>query len=371
MNINEIRFIEDDPHNFVINDTPNKLNEERFNTIRRSLYSNYVLVTEDLFPDISKSIDNTKEKIPLNTNFEVFIQPSATPQSLSITLGSENNLAVVLTSSLIDLLNNIELQFVLGHEIGHHIFGHYKYPQPEDSESEHDYLQSLYLSRCAEISADRLGFLACPSLDDAILGIIKIASGLSKKHIRVDFSSYINQLKHNKNIKSYKDQVFNTHPIFPLRARALIWFSMSERFYKLSQKNESAPIRHDQLENMVQKDLHDVSDKLFLDKENDLINNALLWGSLKLAIADNVIAKKDQKYIKEHLPPILVDKAIKFLKGSPSKANKIIEERLRDSLKAIEKIRKSKKEFLQSEINSIAQKLDADPKHIKDILKNS
>jgi len=267
------------------------------------------------------------------------------------------------------LLNNVELQFVLGHEIAHHIFGHYKYPKPEDSESEHDYLQSLYLSRCAEISADRLGFLACPSLEDAILGIIKIASGLSKEHIRVDISSYINQLKHNKNIKSYKDQIFNTHPIFPLRARALIWFSMSERFYKISRKNESAPLRHDKLENMVQKDLHEISDKLFVDRESNLLNNTLLWASLKLAIADNKLAKEDQIYIKEHLPDVLVDKAINFLKSAPNNASNIINERFKESLNAIAKIRKSKKVKLLSEINTIANKLGVSTNNIDNILK--
>lgn len=366
MDISQIRFIDDDPANYLFNEVSKNGSEEYLNRLKRSIFSSCILITEDLFPGISGSIEKTNNRLQLDINFEVFIQPNASFQSLSIPFESQKQLAIIITSSLINLLNQVELQFVLGHEIAHKVFKHFKYPAPEIAINEYDFLQSLYLSRCAEISADRLGLLACGSLDDAILGMIKISSGLSREHLRADISSYISQLKKNKDIDSYKDQVFNTHPIFPLRARALIWFSMSERYYELSQNNKSAPITHEQLETMIRKDFYEISDKLFIDKETELINNALLWASLKLALADNVIAKEDQILIKQHVPTILVDKAINFLKQSSTNAKKMIEDRLKESLNSISNIRKSKKIQFDSEINKIAKKFDTNLNDIKD-----
>ena len=216
---------------------------------------------------------------------------------------------------------------MLGHELGHYFFRHYRYPKPEEAVNEIDYLRRVYLSRCAEISADRVGFLACPSLDDAMLAIIKVASGLSEQHIKLNTSSYIKQLRKVKSLKGYIDNAYSAHPIFPLRMRSLLWFSMSEPYYLFSNSSEIPPLNRQQLEKMVSKDLGDISDKLLFEKENELLTNLLLWAIMKLAISHKKLTKQDQTIIKEHLPPDIVDKAVNFLKDYSSIANEIVDKK--------------------------------------------
>ena len=65
---------------------------------------------------------------------------------------------IILTSRLIELLNEKELMFVIGHEVAHYIYQHSIYPNPNTEENEITKLNILNLSRAAEISADRIGF---------------------------------------------------------------------------------------------------------------------------------------------------------------------------------------------------------------------
>ena len=78
-------------------------------------------------------------------------------------------------------MNEDEVAFVIGHEIGHAIFEHHKLPvhgilANDDRLKPQDTLQVLRWSRMAEISADRVGLIGCQSLQHAFGAKIVLSS---------------------------------------------------------------------------------------------------------------------------------------------------------------------------------------------------
>ena len=78
---------------------------------------------------------------------------------------AQGSYAVFLNAGIINLMEEEELKFVIGHELGHLKFEHHKIiKQPGKSISPAFTLRLFEHSRYAEISADRCGYIACDSL---------------------------------------------------------------------------------------------------------------------------------------------------------------------------------------------------------------
>lgn len=295
--------------------------------VRRSLYSHAVLVSKEIFPDIYNSIIKTREKLSLDIFFQTFIKPDPIPNAQCIFLGGDHRIAIVLTSSLVQLMSYEELKFVIGHELGHFLFKHYLLPSPEAATSEIDFHKRLYLKRCAEISADRVGFVAAPSIEDSLRAKLKIASGLPETFFRLNISSYIAQLREIKSIGKSPDEALTSHPILPLRTRALLWFSMSEQYYRVSKNKNTPPISRDLLDDKVSSDLDSIASVNIKKMEEELINNATLWTALKVLSSSDKLSKKNQEILKKYIGEELVEKALNFLKASHGSSLQIINER--------------------------------------------
>ena len=143
-----------------------------------------------------------------------------------------NNAEIVITSKMIDLLNNKELKSVIAHEVSHFYYQHNLYPNPNTAKSQIEFLNLLHLSRAAEISADRAGFLGSGNLENCLRAMLKITSGLGEEHLQFNFSNYLNQLRELEEIKGDNLQLYSTHPTFLNRMQALIWFSMSYVYHE-------------------------------------------------------------------------------------------------------------------------------------------
>ncbi len=130
-----------------------------------------------------------------------------------------------------ELLSTEELQFVIGHEVAHYIYQHALYPNYQNVNERSLKLNILNLNRSAEISADRIGFLACNSLEDSLKANLKLASGLNEKHLQFKFSAYLDQLRELEAIGKSSSELWSTHPSFLIRMQGLIWFSMSKEYH--------------------------------------------------------------------------------------------------------------------------------------------
>ena len=123
-----------------------------------------------------------------------------------------------------------EIQFIIGHEIGHFLMNHsYFDDDPEITEEE------SIRSRSGEISSDRIGLIGCNDIDVAIKAMIRTQSGLNDKFLRFDTSAFLSQMKTERGYREHLHQ--STHPSATIRAKALLRFSLSKPFQKLT-KNE-------------------------------------------------------------------------------------------------------------------------------------
>lgn len=172
-------------------------------------------VTQELTPALCRTMQTLIKDlslIPFDIRFFVYASSELQASCLASTPTSA---IITISSALIDLLDENEMKFVIGHELGHLIFQHNR--GCRGGASNHR------ISRIQELSCDRIGLLACKSISDAISTQIKCSSGLPKKHLRIDVSYYIDQVTKIDN-NAPNATVISTHPAWLIRARSLVHF---------------------------------------------------------------------------------------------------------------------------------------------------
>jgi hypothetical protein len=155
----------------------------------------------------------------------------------------KGRLFVMFSSSLLESFTGAELQFVLGHELGHHIYGHHDIPVGYILQGGVNPLPDLVLelfawSRYAEISADRAGAFCANDFESVARSIFKLASGLSSDVIDFNLDDFLNQVDDMRmedqepGMSAPKEDWFSSHPFSPLRIKALQLFGESEYLKK-------------------------------------------------------------------------------------------------------------------------------------------
>ena len=132
-----------------------------------------------------------------------------------------------------------ELCFVIGHELGHHVYQHHDIPigyilrgkRPPPALA----LDLFTWSRYAEISADRAGAYCAEDLHSVGRALFKLASGISDDLVvRFSLDEFLRQVD---DMLVFDDQPgqgapiqdwFLTHPFSPLRVKALKHFDESD-----------------------------------------------------------------------------------------------------------------------------------------------
>jgi uncharacterized tellurite resistance protein B-like protein len=194
---------------------------------------------------------------------------------------------ISITSRAIELLNDNEMLFLLGHEIGHHYYGHFYsggiVPIAYGGEHSMPELLKLKLNdwgRYGEFSADRCGFAATGYNRKATMSaFFKIECGLGPEHINVDEKTILDAVSDIKKMNSPDILSFESHPLSPLRAYAIN--SLSKAL------DESADVVG--AVEIIEKEaieLAQMSDFQDMTEENQHIRNLIAAGGLILAKAD-------------------------------------------------------------------------------------
>lgn len=165
---------------------------------------------------------------------------------------------VILSSGAIDLLQPEELDFLLGHEIGHILCGHMPYhmlvetlytPLFTDNSSvsliDLIKLPMLEWYRISHYSADRMGLLACQDINVALRTMIKM-SGLPKDcYDKIDIDAFVSQgddfdFNHNnamdKIVKVFSIISANS-PWLVVRSKKLLEWYKSGEYQKIVQRH--------------------------------------------------------------------------------------------------------------------------------------
>jgi uncharacterized tellurite resistance protein B-like protein len=209
-------------------------------------------------------------------------------------------LFILLSSGLLEAFPVPERRFVIGHELGHHLFGHHDIPigyvlQGRERPRPELALRLFAWSRYAEISADRAGAHCVDGPDDVARALFRLASGLRRPLEGVRIEGFVAQVDELRLEQSEPGQGapqadwFSTHPFSPLRLKALKLFFDSELATA-----EGFPVGT--LEARVQE-LMALMDPIYLEEKSEMAETArrlLFAAAIVVAGASDGISEEEK-----------------------------------------------------------------------------
>ena len=208
-------------------------------TVRLMLLGSSVRVDERQLPVLHRLLADVGATLDVELLPELYVR--AAPTFGAVTIGMDKPV-IVVDSGLVDLLDEDEMRFVLGHELGHVVSGHAVYQTllqrllgmvgifssvPGGALGARAILAALMeWSRKAELSADRAGLLATQNPAAATRVHMKLASGGSLEHL--DATSFFAQAEEYTETEDLRDSVLKvflveqrSHPFAVVRAAEL------------------------------------------------------------------------------------------------------------------------------------------------------
>ena len=207
---------------------------------RRQLLGTAMRLAPAMAPDVHEIMESCRQTLTIESPVETYVYPSPVYNAAAVR-PERGLLLVLISSSLLEGFEPDELKFVVGHELGHHLFGHHRIPVGALLGGEIPIGASLALQlfawqRYAEISCDRAGLACAGALDPAARALFKLASGLRGGRIRIDIEQFLSQVRDLRDEvtrgasadESPRGDWFATHPFSPLRVRAVELAAQSE-----------------------------------------------------------------------------------------------------------------------------------------------
>ena len=265
---------------------------------RRHLLSSSVRLTKNMSPNIHAMAQDCVEKLGVELDLEVYVYSS--PQFNAACFKPEGErLYVMFSSSLLEGFTEQELKYVMGHELGHHIYKHHDVPigyllKGDQRPSPRMALELFAWSRYAEISADRAGAHCAQDFPAVASALFKLSSGLTSDLIQFDLDDFLAQVDEMQTVDaepgdgSPKGDWFSTHPFSPLRVKALQHFHNSTFLKKTG-------ISKDQLEINVQG-LMGLMEPSYLEGKTEVaesMRRLLFAGAIAIADASGGISDKE------------------------------------------------------------------------------
>ena len=180
-----------------------------------------------------------------------------TPVANAVAFGMDRH-TVAVSSGLVDLLTMEELQFVMGHELGHIKSGHMLYRTiaiflsliglvaarnlPFFNLLTQALQYALYdWTRKSELTADRAGLLVAQNADVAVSTLLKLAGGSRRTAEMLNIEEFLKQADDYEDMDEsflnvlYKFEMtrYQTHPFPALRARETNRWSTSEEYRRV------------------------------------------------------------------------------------------------------------------------------------------
>ena len=204
----------------------------------RSLISNAFKVTEEKAPRLADIVENSRKCLGAGP-VDFFVVPQKVRNAYSFGINAPQG--VVLYSSLFDIMDEDEIAFIIGHELGHitlgptlitTILGGMAGMPPSLGAAAVFLLAFRWWNRVCEFSSDRAGLLACGRLDKAISALVQLEAG--------DIDSP-QELKQALQILDKQDDIFTnqlleslaTHPMIIRRIEKLLEYALSPEYRRL------------------------------------------------------------------------------------------------------------------------------------------
>jgi hypothetical protein len=273
-----------------------------------SVYQNELRVSSEVTPGLAGRLKSVCYQLHLPADsVKAFIHASPDIKAECYSGGTQNCI-LRFSSALIDLLDDDEFMFVVGHEIGHFLLGH----GLARIENSADSIEYLIQQRAQEISSDRVGLIGCRSLDVAIRAMMKTVSGLTDEHLRFDVNAFLRQLDETPHTGGHHA---STHPTFFVRCRALLWFSLNDAFNRGGEDFCCEELSR--LDQRIRNDLDKYVDGPAREIIAEAEKNLLLWVVADHTVQDGVLDRKEQKAIAKLVGDETLERFKKFLSDIP------------------------------------------------------
>jgi hypothetical protein len=276
-------------------------------------------VTAGLTPKLHEVLLATAQRLHLSVEPEAYVLPDPSPNAYAPIFGTQDRPLLILNSGIVELLCPSELQFVIGHELGHLGLGHPGMPENDHFNNELEKLKRLSVSRASEISADRVGLIATSSLVISANVKIKLASGLSSSHLRPDVESFLRQLDRDGDQSSHEWELYQIHPSLPLRLWALIQFSKTDIYARMTQQGMSG-VDLQEADRVISERLAALGDGKLSKMEQESFDLAVLWLGAALVFDDEIIEDHEREMLKSLVDEELAQKALTFAEQHGLKA---------------------------------------------------
>ena len=208
----------------------------------QSLISGAQAVTFNNAPALSALIKETAACLKPGS-FETYVIPDNVLNAYTFGLSSPK--VVVIYAGLLKVMDEDELHFVVGHEMGHICLGHTwlnslvggmaGIPSPSIASI---LLAMVFMSwnRACEYSADRAGLLACGKPEKAISALVKLVA--AKPYISPsEMERYLKRIDaEDDNLLSGLNELLASHPLMVHRIEQIKRFAASEEYKHLAEQ---------------------------------------------------------------------------------------------------------------------------------------
>lgn len=213
-----------------LNEMIAKREEEGPMGTRRRLLATSVRLSRSMAADVHRTADECIERLGVEIPVELYVYASSSFNAMCVK-PEEGRLFIMFSSSLLEGFKGSEFRFVMGHELGHHLYDHHSVPVGYFLNNRGtDPKLALRLStwsRYAEISADRAGAHCADDLSGVARALFKLSSGLTGDLVQFDLEAFMAQVDDMQVADAEPGQGsssadwFMTHPFSPLRVKAL------------------------------------------------------------------------------------------------------------------------------------------------------
>lgn len=200
-------------------------------------------VTAQTIPQLEALVRATAARLRV-TNTTTYVAPARILNAY--TFGLTNPKVIVLYAGLFPVMaDRRELQFVIGHEMGHVQLGHTwlnsllggmaGIPSPFGA-AVLLYFAFRWWNRACEFSADRAGLLACGDVNAALSALVKLATGGAARSAASQ-QRVLTQLEQQEaDWGSQLSELLSTHPLMATRIEHLRAYAASEAYRRLQAK---------------------------------------------------------------------------------------------------------------------------------------
>lgn len=245
---------------------------------------------------------------------DVYVRPQ---QEINAYSSRDGDRAVVTLNSLMVEISDLEeIAYVVGHELGHYLL-------PESNvRTDTQSVEGCMLSRNNEFTMDRVGLLACRSVEKACSAEMKTLSGLSGRFLRVDVAALIDQWREaSRSLAASSEWIYATHPPPGMRAKALVRFHASDAYRQFFGLTEGEPI--DKVNEAIGLELDHLVDRKAYDIITDELNKLSGWLCAFMAAQNIKVRAAGLRHGLCHAPEDTLRKCISFVINESSSSTRI------------------------------------------------